>query len=114
MKRARRRPISEAEFRNFKQTMAAAKASERLQRSPAAGPVVYRDALLRVLLVVEHNGELWLCPRRPGGWDHRQRLQMTDAAKAQRLRPARDITPAWLGIGGENDHTECPRTHADG
>jgi len=60
--------------------------------------VVYHDALLRRLLVVEHRGELWLCPRRPGGWSSRQRLQMTEAALSERLRPARDVTPAWLGV----------------
>jgi hypothetical protein len=100
MKRTRRRPITEAEFQNFKQTMAAAKARERTrQPTPAdAAPVIYSDALLRVLVVVEHDGEWWLCPRRPNGWASRQRLQMTDAARAERLRPVRDITPAWLGI----------------
>lgn len=38
------------------------------QDSPTA---VYSDALLRRLLVVEHRGELWLVPRRPGGWSAR-------------------------------------------
>ena len=59
---------------------------------------VYRDALLRSLLVVSHGGRLWLVPPRADGWSSRQRLQMTDAAKAQRLRPARDVEPGWLGI----------------
>lgn len=63
-----------------------------------AAPVIYHDALLRTLLVVEHGGGLWLCPRRPGGWSSRQRLQMTDAAKAERLTPAHDVEPGWLGI----------------
>ena len=61
-------------------------------------PMIYHDALLRTLLVVQHAGELWLCPRRPGGWSSRQWLQMTLAARSKRLTPARDVTPAWLGI----------------
>lgn len=65
------------------------------QDSPTA---VYSDALLRRLLVVEHRGELWLVPRRPGGWSARSKVTMTDAARAQRLTPARDVEPGWLGI----------------
>jgi hypothetical protein len=99
MKRPRRRPITEPEFRDWKERMLQAKADERTrQPTPAAGPVVYRDALLRVLLVVEHAGGWWLVPRRPGGWASRQRLQMTDTAKAQRLRPVRDVSAEWLGV----------------
>lgn len=111
MRRKRRLPISESEFREFKQTMAAAKARERRQATP--GPVVYHDALLRASVVVEHAG-LWLVPRVPDGWQRRVPLTMTDAAKAQRLRPARDVTAGWLGIGGETDRVGCPRTNADG
>jgi hypothetical protein len=59
---------------------------------------IYRDALLRVLLVVEHAGGWWLVPRRPGGWASRQRLQMTPKARAERLRVARDVDAGWLGI----------------
>ena len=61
-------------------------------------PAVYYDALLRTLLVVEHVGGLWLVPRRPGGWSSRQRLTMTDAARAERLTPASEVTAAWLAI----------------
>ena len=95
MKRPRRKAISKPEFVRFKQTMQQAKAGER--RQPAA-PVVYHDALLRTLLVVENRGELWLCPRRPGGWSSRQRLTMADASRSERLRLPHDITPEWLGI----------------
>lgn len=59
---------------------------------------IFRDASLRVSVVVETGGELWLVPRRPGGWSSRQRLAMTDAARAERLTPARDVQPDWLGI----------------
>jgi len=63
-----------------------------------AAPVIYSDALLPVCVVVEADGELWLVPRRPGGWSSRQRLTMTPEARQQRLTPARDATAAWLGI----------------
>lgn len=33
----------------------------------AGTPAIYTDTLLRVLLVVEAAGELWLVPRRPDG-----------------------------------------------
>ena len=75
------------------------KRKARRADSPA---VVYRDTLLRVMLVVEHGGQLWLVPRRHGGWANRQRLTMTDAARSERLRPARDVDAGWLGIGSEN------------
>ena len=61
-------------------------------------PVVFNDALLRTLLVVEHAGGLWLVPRRPGGWSARSKLTMTDAAKAERLTPAPDVAADWLGV----------------
>jgi len=61
---------------------------------------IYHDALLRALLVVEHDRRLWLVPNRAGGWAARQRLTMTPAARTERLTPAGDITPAWLGIDG--------------
>jgi hypothetical protein len=98
MRRKRRLPISESEFREFKQTMARAKADERQQATP--GPVIYHDALLRASVVVEHGG-LWLVPSVPDGWQRRVALTMTPEARAERLRPAKDVTPAWLGIGGE-------------
>ena len=94
MKR-RRRAISKSEFLRFKQTMQAAKAAER-ERD--AAPVIYRDALLRTLLVVEHAGGLWLVPRRPDGWQARSAVTMTESAKAERLTVARDVTPGDLGI----------------
>ena len=63
---------------------------------------IYKDQLLRATIVVDHGGELWFVPRRPGGWASRQRLTMTDAAKAERLRPSRDVDAGWLGIIGES------------
>ncbi len=77
-------------------------------------PVIYRDALLHVLLVVERDGQLWLCPRRPGGWSSRQRLTMTTEARQQRLTPARDVTPAWLGIDAEKRCEISTETNANG
>ena len=95
-RKKRQRPMTVIQFRRFKETLLQAKADERRQPTPA--PVIYSDSLLRILLVVEHSGGLWLCPRRPGGWSSRQRLTMTDTARSERLTLARDITPAWLGI----------------
>lgn len=79
-----------------------------------AAPVIYSDSLLRVSLVVDAGGELWLCPRRPGGWASRQRLQMTDAARAERLTVARDVEPGWLGIDGGNGCEVSTVASADG
>jgi hypothetical protein len=95
--------MTEAEFRNLKQALQTAK-PERHQPTPTDSPtLVYRDSLLRVTVVVAHGGQLWLCPRRPGGWASRQRLTMTTEAREQRLTPARDVEPGWLGIPAEND-----------
>jgi len=79
--------------------MLQAQADERRQPTPADSPtVIYSDALLRTLVVVEHGGQLWLCPRRPGGWSARSKVTMTTEAQAQRVRPATDIDAATLGI----------------
>ena len=101
MKRPRRARMTAGEFRRFKNRMLQAKADERT-RQLTADPVIYSDALLRVLLVVEHGGELWLVPRRPGGWASRSKVEMTPEARQERLRPARDVDATWLGIGGHN------------
>jgi len=108
--------VTEAEFRNFKQTMEAAKADERQRqaRGQDSPPMVYHDALLRTLLVVEHRGQLWLVPRRPGGWSSRQRLEMTPQARSERLRPARDVSPGWLGVISENGCEDSTETSAAG
>jgi hypothetical protein len=58
---------------------------------------IYHDALLRALLVVSHGGRFWLVPARAGGWSARMPLALTEQAKAQRLRPAKDVSPEWLG-----------------
>lgn len=100
MARGKRPWMTDVELRRFKRTLQAAKGNER--RRPTPAPVVYSDALLRASVVVDHGGEWWLCPRRPGGWASRQRLTMTDAAKAERLRPSRDVDAGWLGIGDES------------
>lgn len=60
-------------------------------------PLVYLDTLRQVTVVVETPDGLWLVPRRQGGWAGRQKLTLTAEAKAERLMPARDVTPAWLG-----------------
>jgi len=98
MKRRRQPQVTKADFQGFEYRMLQAKADERRQAHGDAGPVIFNDDLLRTLLVVEHQGELYLCPRWPGGWSSRQRLTMTPAARQQRLTPARDSTPAWLAI----------------
>jgi len=83
--------------------------------TPTDSPtVVYSDALLRRLVVVERGGQLWLCPKRPGGWSSRQRLTMTDAARQQRLRRATDIDAATLGIDAENTPQDAPGIDASG
>lgn len=99
MKRHRQAKMTKTEFERLKQTLQAAKADERRQPTPADSPtVIYSDVLLRTLIVVERDGQLWLCPMRAGGWASRQRLQMTEEARAQRLRPATDIDAGWLGV----------------
>jgi hypothetical protein len=75
---------------------------------------VYHDSLLRTLIVVELDGGLWLCPRRAGGWASRQALQMTQEARSERLKPARDIDPGWLGIPEENRPLAGPGMTAEG
>jgi len=73
--------------------------------------VIYLDRLLRASVVVEHGGELWIVPRRPGGWASRQPLTMTPEAQAERLRPARSISPGWLGISTSNQREDGPTTN---
>lgn len=70
-------------------------AAERHAPEPAT---VYRDSLLSRLLVVQHGGQLWLVPPRPGGWSARMPLTLTAEARAERLRPAKEVTAAWLGV----------------
>jgi len=38
-------------------------------------------------------------------------LTITDEARAERLRPARDIDPGWLGVSGEA--AAMPIAHAE-
>ena len=59
---------------------------------------IYSDALLRVTVVVELGGVLWLVPKSANGWQRRQRLNMAAVARADGLTPARYISAAWLGI----------------
>ncbi len=75
---------------------------------------IYQDALLRASVVVEAGGELWFVPRRPGGWASRQRLTMTPEAQAERLRPARGISPAWLGIQARERGRGLPQDDREG
>ena len=69
---------------------------------------LYYDKLLRVLIVAEVDGQLWLLPRRAGGWASRQKLQMTPEARSERLKPARDINLAWLGLIPESPEGRPP------
>lgn len=66
---------------------------------------VYTDSLLRASLVVEADGQLWIVPRSEGGWSRRQRLRLTDDARAERLRPARGVSADWLGV--PSDHASA-------
>ena len=104
MKRRQQPQVTEGDFRRFKKTLQAAKADERQRQAHGqdSPPMVYHDALLRTLLVVEHGGQLWLVPRRLGGWSGRQQLVMTDTAKVERLTLAHDVTASWLGIDTED------------
>jgi hypothetical protein len=77
-------------------------------------PVIYHDALLRVLLVVEHGGQLWLVPRRPGGWSARSKVTIPPEARQQRLTPARDVTAGWLGIDAQEQRETSTETNANG
>lgn len=114
MKRRGQAKMTVTEFQRFKGTLQAAKARKRRQATATPAAVVYSDALLRVSVVVETGGELWLCPCRPGGWSSRQRLEMTDAARSERLRPAHDVTPGWLGIDAERVATTGAGTATTG
>jgi len=84
---------------------------EAKQAERAGGVRIFTDALLRVTVVVELGGEWWLVPKSANGWARRQRLNMTPAAQTERLRPARGISPAWLGIDGRNRRKTGPRMH---
>ena len=67
------------EVRDFIATMRQAKEAEgRPERTPMPANVnIYTDALLRVTVVVEINGVLWLVPKSTNGWVGRPRLNMT-------------------------------------
>lgn len=84
---------------------------KNLKQAEWAGDArIFTDALLRVTVVVELDGQWWLVPKSANGWARRQRLRMTPEAQTERLQPARGISPAWLGIQGENEPQECLRT----
>ena len=59
---------------------------------------IYEDKLLRASIVVEHGERLWLVPKAKDGWTHRLPMKLTEEARAERLRPARGISAAWLGV----------------
>jgi hypothetical protein len=69
---------------------------------------LYTDKLLRVSIVAEVDGQLWMVPRRAGGWAGRLRLQLTDQARSERLTVAKGIDPAWLGLIPENSESRPP------
>lgn len=103
--RPRRPPTTETESRQILHSVEPPAPQEPDPRATRTdGPTaIYRDSALRVLLVVEHGGALWLVPRRPDGWSNRSSVTMTHEARAERLRPARDVTLDWLGIGAQAD-----------
>lgn len=102
----KRKPThSQTEIREFIATMREGKAAER-----GGGVRIYSDTLLRVTVVVELGGVWWLVPRSRNGWQRRQRLSMTPAVRLDRLTPATHIDAAWLGMQGENEPQEYPRT----
>lgn len=74
------------------------RASEVKAAPPAEPATVYRDSLLSRLLVVQHDARLWLCPPGKNGWAACMPLEMTVEARAERLRPARDVSAAWLCV----------------
>nr|HPM84339.1 hypothetical protein [Candidatus Anammoximicrobium sp.] len=83
--------------------------------TPAPSPtMIYYDTARHLTEAVEHAGQLWLVPHRPGGWAARQRLTLTDEARQERLRPARDIDPGWLGIGSPAAREVSTQTSAVG
>lgn len=104
--RGRRLPTTETESRQIVypvvEPMAAQEPDPRATRADGL-TMIYLDSALRVMLVVQHGGSLWLVPRKRDGWSSRSSATMTDAAKAERLRPARDIDARWLGIGAPAD-----------
>ena len=82
---------TKTEVKQFIATMRAAKAAERIDVN------IYTDALLRVTVVVEVGGVLWLVPKSANGWKRRQRLRLTSQVELERLQPSY-ISAAWLGI----------------
>ncbi len=82
-----------------------------LKAAKQAGDVeIYSDNLLRVCVVVRHGDDWYIVPKSANGWSRRQRLDMTPEVRLERLRPARHIAPAWLGVQAENEPQDCPRT----
>lgn len=69
------------------------------------GATVFQDSLLRSLVVVKHGGRLWIVPPTANGWAARMPLEMTVEARAERLRPAKDVTAAWLGVPTDEEMT---------
>ena len=65
--------------------------------------IVYQDKLLRRSVVVEDQAGLWLVPRSSDGWRRRLRLTLTAEARAERLKPAKDIDAAALGVPSDKD-----------
>jgi hypothetical protein len=59
---------------------------------------LFKDKLLRASLVVETAGEWFLVPRTKDGWQRRLPLKLTEAARTERLTPAKGVDPTWLGI----------------
>ena len=90
--KTKRKP-TEAETRRFIQRMRRMKANEK-----ANGVEIFTDNLMRVCVVVRHGADWYLVPRTANGWSRRQRLQLSPLVELERLQPARDISPDWLGI----------------
>lgn len=70
---------------------------------------IYKDRSRRASMVVENELGLWLIPRAAAGWTRRVPLTLTAAARSERLRPAADIDPGWLGIPPADVPQTCAR-----
>lgn len=101
----RKRKQSQAETRRFIERMKAMKQTER------AGDVeVFDDNLLRVTVAVRVGADWYMVPKRAGGWQHRQRLTITPEVRSERLKPAKGIDPAWLGVQVTSSGAEAGST----
>lgn len=83
--------------------MKAMKAAER-----DGGVEVFEDDLMRACVAVRVGPSWYIVPKSKGGWARRQPLRLTPEAELERLRPAKHISPGWLGILAEDEPQDCP------